>query len=76
MMPQIQPSDWADGLKEKVQLIRRVGNTPDGKKLMELLTDVFEERELFDTDALKMARNLGARDVVQYLRSLLELNDA
>ena len=72
----LQTDDWAEQLRSKVELINRVGSTPDGKALLELLQDVFEDRTLRHSDPYQTYYNLGQRDVAQYLRQLAEMSDA
>ena len=72
MDQQALQKEWANALKDKIQLVQRVGATPDGKALLDLLTDVFENRPLKGADPYDTYYNLGQRDVVQYLRELAE----
>jgi hypothetical protein len=66
--------DWQDRLRETQQLLQRLGSNPDGKALIKLLRETFEDRHLRGDDPYDTYYRLGQRDVVQYLRTLMEGN--
>ena len=45
-------------------------NSPDGKKVLEMLVEDFQKSALFDSDPLVMARNVGQYELVQYLKDM------
>jgi hypothetical protein len=64
-----------DALKRKQGIIKRVLMTSDGKELMRVLEETFEERRLRGDDPYDTYYNLGQRDLVQYLKQLRDMND-
>ena len=46
-----------------------------GKKILNDLVSVFMKKELFNSDPLKMARNVGQYDLVRYLQEMTESKD-
>lgn len=57
-------------LNRKAAAVHQVLTTPAGQILMEALEEQFYHGAIFADDPLKTAFNLGARDVVMYLREL------
>lgn len=66
-------SDWKTIIKRKAQVIERVLSTPDGAEFMKLLEDTFQT-SMFDTDPVKMGYKVGQFELVEYLKSLKEVN--
>jgi hypothetical protein len=66
---------WREAIKKKSQLIHRVGQTDDGKAMLAMLKTTFCDKSLFNESATVTARNIGQRDVVQYLIELAENMD-
>lgn len=66
--------------KEKIArnagVIRNVLASPDGEKMMKILEDAFYHGEMYSPDPYRMAFNLGARDVVVYLRQLAKYGES
>jgi len=50
--------------------IQRVFAGPDGKEALDVLERAFDGDTLFSNDPYRTAYNLGARDVVTYIRQL------
>jgi hypothetical protein len=71
-MKTIELEKWKDRVKAKSQLVYRVGQTPDGKELYAMMKEVFSDGSIFNENPTIMARNVGQRDVVQYLIELSE----
>jgi hypothetical protein len=63
---------WKEAVKAKSQLVYRISQTPDGKELMDMLKQTFSDGSIFNENPTIMARNVGQRDVVQYLIELSE----
>jgi len=64
---------FKDSLFEKSKLYRQVFGTDAGKRVLDELVDLYVKPEAFDTDALKMARNVGQQDLVKRLKEITEL---
>ena len=62
-------------LKEKALPVRRVLQSPDGAALMAALEAEFVNGDLLGDTPEKTAFNLGAREVVMYLRRLRDLEE-
>jgi hypothetical protein len=62
-------------LAKKAQIVQRVLASPDGKELLELLEKEFLFGELYDPNPYRTHYNLGARDVVAYLRQLANFGE-
>lgn len=62
-------------LARKAAAVQQVLTTPAGQVLMEALEEQFYNGAIFAEDPLKTAFNLGARDVVMYLRELREFKE-
>ena len=60
---------------EKGNTVRRALSTPDGKFLLQVLEKAFVEGELLGETDRETFFNLGAREVVVYLRSLVKLSE-
>lgn len=57
----------------KARVIQRVMATPDGQQMLKAMEDVFENVPLFAEDAHRMAYRVGQRDVLQWMKSLNDL---
>lgn len=57
-------------LAKKSEHVQAFMNSELGKEIIGLLEDEFYHGELFDTDPLKTAFNLGRRDLVVFLKQL------
>ena len=66
---------FKDSLFEKGKLYKQVFGTDSGKKVLNELVDLYVKPECFDTDPLKMARNVANHDLVKYLKELTELTN-
>jgi hypothetical protein len=63
-------------LNRKAAAVQQLLNNPVGKELIQILEDQFTRGELFaGADTHKTAYNLGARDVVVYLRQLADFGE-
>lgn len=62
-------------LRKKTQAAARILNSPDGKVLMEALETEFIPVNIIGKDALETYYSLGQRDVVMYLKQLLNFEE-
>ncbi len=62
-------------LAKKAQVVQRVMSSPDGKAMLELLEKEFLYGEMYDPNPYRTHYNLGARDVVAYLRQLANFGE-
>lgn len=66
-------------LDRNAQIFKVAFSTDAGRKVMKQLDTAYPAGDLFDSDPLKMARKIGAFEVVQGIRELIErgsLNDS
>ena len=66
---------FKESLFEKAKLYRQVFGTDAGKKVLKELVDLYVKPEAFDTDPLKMARNVANQDLVKHLKEMTELTN-
>jgi len=66
---------FKDSLFEKGKLYKQVFGTDAGKKVLKELVDLYVKPEAFDTDPLKMARNVANQDLVKHLKEMTELTN-
>lgn len=66
----LQP--WQIALREKSELLHRTFNNPTGEECLKMLSNTFQRGTLFDECALKMARQVGQYEVVEYIKEMLE----
>ncbi len=60
-------------LARKASIFKQVFNTPDGKEVLSVLESEFNADNIFDKGSPDgTAYNLGRRDVVIYIKQLLE----
>jgi len=59
-------------LRKKSQHFVTVFNTPDGKQVLEALEAEFDGTDIMAETSEKTAYNLGRRDVVVYIRQMLD----
>lgn len=60
-------------LLEKSKLYREVFSTHAGKRVLKELSDLYIKPTMFDTDPLKMSRNVAQHDLVKLIQELVEL---
>lgn len=58
-------------LDRKAAIVADVFSTPHGKEVFEMLDKANAAGDIFDADPIKMARRVGAFEVVQGLRELI-----
>ena len=58
-------------LKESIQAVQRTFETEDGKKVLAILEESYGQ-QLFDTDPYRTAYKLGAHDLIQYIKRMVE----
>ncbi len=68
-------ANWKDKLFEKSKLYSGVFGTDAGSKVLQELVDLYIKPEIFNSDPLKMARNVGQHDLVKFIQELVELKD-
>ncbi len=68
-------AEFRDGLFEKSKLYAQVFGTDAGKKVLKELDDLYIKPEVFNSDPLKMARNVGQHDLVKFIKELVELKN-
>ncbi len=66
---------FKESLFEKAKLYQQVFGTSAGKKVLQELIDLYVKPECFDTDPLKMARNVANQDLVKHLKEMTELTN-
>jgi len=62
-------------LAKKSARVQNFMNSEIGKDLIDVIEDEFYHGELFDNDPYRTAYNLGRRDVVIFLKQLLNWKD-
>lgn len=60
-----------EALAKKASIIFTVFGTEQGQKVLEILEDEFDGQDLRGGDPYETYYNLGARDVVTYIRQLV-----
>ena len=65
-----------DRLNEKAAAFSHLFKTPNGQVVLEALEQEFEPTQIFDPNPHITSYNAGRRDVVQYIKQLMRLNDA
>lgn len=63
---------WKEYLQAQKRTIFSALGGSEGEKLMKVLRDTFQRGKLFDENAIKMARNCGQYELVEYLNEMLE----
>jgi len=65
-------ADWRESFNKNAKAVANTFGTTDGKKVWELLLGHFGSSTVFDENPIKMARNAGHHEIVQYLGVLIE----
>ncbi|RLD68603.1 MAG: hypothetical protein DRI98_11635 [Bacteroidetes bacterium] len=68
-------AEWREKVFQKGKLYREVFNTAAGKKVLKELSDLYIKPDMFDTDSLKMARNVGQHDLVKFIVDMVEIEN-
>lgn len=59
-------------LHQKSKTFKTAFGTPDGKKVLEILSNEFDDLGLMDENPHRTHYNLGRRDVVKYIQQMIE----
>ena len=62
-------------MKAKSRAVRAIFSSPEGKKVLELLSEQFDQDDLRGDTVQDTYYNLGQRDVLIYIRQLIRLLD-
>jgi hypothetical protein len=62
-------------LSKKAQTFNLVFSTPQGEELLKFLNEEFVYGPMFSEDSHVTAFNLGAREVVNYINSMINAGD-
>jgi len=68
-------AEFRDKLFEKSKRYSQVFGTDAGKEVLKELVDLYIKPEVFNSDPLKMARNVGQHDLVKFIKELVELKN-
>lgn len=63
---------WKEDVGRKGELIRKVFNTPNGKKLFKELEFTFSHQSCFDPCPYRTSYKLGQQELIGYIRQLKE----
>ena len=62
-------------LAKKAAIVKRAFSTEEGRKVLGYLEDEFEKSDLADADVYKTYYNLGARDLLTYIKQLIRYDE-
>ena len=65
-------AEWREAFNKNSKAVASTFSTTDGIKVMTLLRTHFGSSTVFDENPIKMARNAGQHEIVQYLEVLIE----
>lgn len=65
--------DYKEEVIKKALLYKDAFDTPAGQEVLKDLTARYYDVELFNVDAIAMAGNVAARDVVAHILSLIKV---
>ena len=62
-------------LMRKAAKFNQLFTTPNGKEILDLLESEFEPVEIFHDNPHRTSYNAGRRDVVQYIKQMMRVDD-